>query len=382
MQMLRALVDGLRDQVQGRTGGRGGDLFKSFAAVEDRSVGSRRSQYALNAGLQRELARLWTENTSDEALVSLMARLDHPAAQRRALELAMASAVDPGLRENMLQMLGQIALPEHCSHMLALLRRSEPPSVQLAALSVLQQFDRRDIAPLLLDLYPRAAAAVRAKICDVLLSRRDWALALLQAVDAGRFAEKDIAIEQLRQVALHHDKRLDDLVRKHWGNVASGTPEEKLAEMRRLSNDLRAGTGNAEAGKQLFARHCATCHRLFGEGNIVGPDLTHANRQDRAFLLASIVDPSAVIRKEYLTFVAHTHDGRVLTGLIAEQSASNITLLDAKNQRTTLPRSSIESLEESSVSLMPENLLKDLKPKEVRDLFGYLQSAAPPTVTK
>jgi putative heme-binding domain-containing protein len=223
---------------------------------------------------------------------------------------------------------------------------------------------------------------VRAKITGVLLSRKSWAQIFLGEIDAGKFSEKEISVEQLRQITLHRDRRLNDLVRKHWGTIAGGTPEEKLAEMRRLSNDLRAGIGNPVTGKQVFAKHCAVCHRLFDEGNLVGPELTHANRKDRDYLLASIVDPSAVIRKEYLSYVVQTRDGRLLTGLIADQSPSSITLLDAKNERTVIPRNKVESIQESAVSLMPENLLKELKPNDVRDLFTYLQSDAPPVANR
>ena len=148
--------------------------------------------------------------------------------------------------------------------------------------------------------------------------------------------------------------------------------------MRRLNNDLRAGAGSAVAGRDLFRKHCATCHKLFDEGETVGPDLTHANRKDREFLLVSIVDPSAVIRKEYLAYNVQTTDGRFFTGLIAEQTPSAVTLLDGKNQRTKIAREKIDSLVESPVSLMPEDTLKPLKPLELRDLFSYLQSEKPP----
>jgi putative heme-binding domain-containing protein len=167
------------------------------------------------------------------------------------------------------------------------------------------------------------------------------------------------------------------LVHKHWGSLQSSTPEEKLAEIRRLKNDLNAGNGEPSRGKLLFQKHCANCHRLFDEGNKIGPDLTHLNRKDRDYLLVSIVDPSALIRKEFLSYVVHTADGRVLTGLIADQNANTVTLLGAKNERTPIPRDSIALMVESPVSLMPENLLKELKPDEVRDLFTYLQSAQP-----
>jgi putative heme-binding domain-containing protein len=123
----------------------------------------------------------------------------------------------------------------------------------------------------------------------------------------------------------------------------------------------------------LFIKTCGVCHQLFGEGTPVGPDLTHANRNDRDFLLVSVVDPSAVIRKEFLNYNVELKDGSMLNGLIVEQTPTTITLAAAKNQRTTINRSQIASLKESSVSLMPEGLLLPLKPQELRDLFSYLQ---------
>ena len=208
----------------------------------------------------------------------------------------------------------------------------------------------------------------------MLLSRHKGAGQLLEAVDQGTIDAKTISVDQLRSVSLHGDAALDALVKKHWGSVQGGTPEERLAEMRRINNDLRAGRGELAAGKSLFSKHCATCHRLFGDGNQIGPDLTHANRKNLDELLSTIVNPSAVIRKEYMSFLAHTSDGRVLTGLLVEQTPSTITLMTAKNERIAVNRDQVETLVESPTSLMPDNLLGPLKPQELRDLFAYLQS--------
>jgi putative heme-binding domain-containing protein len=254
-----------------------------------------------------------------------------------------------------------------------LLGGAEPEAVQLAALEALPHFADAEVCAGLLGRYRRLGTGLRGRARDVLLSRPGWALALVRAVDAGKVEAREVTAEQLRQLALHRGRKLGALVRKHWGSVKPATPGEKLAEVRRLNNDLRAGTGDAGRGRALFRKLCACCHRLFGEGHTVGPDLTHANRKDRDWLLVSIVDPGAVIRKEYLSYVVQTTDGRVLTGLLAEQSAGSVTLLAAGNRRTTVPRARVESIRESPASLMPENLLKGLKPQELRDLFRYLQ---------
>ena len=129
---------------------------------------------------------------------------------------------------------------------------------------------------------------------------------------------------------------------------------------------------NVEAGKAIYKKHCAACHQIFGEGTKLGPDLTTANRKDRDYLLISLVDPSVVIRKEFLSHVVQTVDGRVLSGLIVERNDAGLTIANAKNERVTLAVADIEELRESPVSLMPDDLYRQLKPQELRDLFAYL----------
>jgi putative heme-binding domain-containing protein len=144
--------------------------------------------------------------------------------------------------------------------------------------------------------------------------------------------------------------------------------------MRRLNNDLNAGQGDPARGKMVFNKACASCHMLFGEGKQVGPDLTHANRSDREFLLASLIDPSAAIRKEYLAYEVETTDGRMLSGVIVEQTGGGLTLATSTGERMVLPQTQIAGVRESALSLMPEDVLKSLNPQEVRDLFAHLQS--------
>src|SRR2546426_671308 len=181
------------------------------------------------------------------------------------------------------------------------------------------------------------------------LSRKPSARALLRAIDEGTLAVNAVSLEQVRQVSVYEDAQLDALVRKHWGSVKTGTPEEKLADVRRLNNDLRAAGGDRAAGHVLFTKTCAICHRMFDEGADVGPDLTHANRKDRDYLLISIVDPNAVVRSEHLNYIVHTTDGQVFTGLLAEQTPGSVTLKNAGNVRTVIERRKIKDIGEAPV---------------------------------
>jgi putative membrane-bound dehydrogenase-like protein len=331
----------------------------------------------LAAGLGQTLGDWWRATPDDATFLRILARAGNPPALDRATSLSLDAAVPVATRTSLLAVLGEVGTPERAGQFLGLVGGREPAGVQLAALAAWQRLGTDEQAAAVLNAYPRLAEPVRARARSVLLGRKNWAKPFLRAVDAGQVPASEVTVEDLRAVAAYQDHALDELVRKHWGTVRGATPEEKLAEVRRFNNDLRAGPGGPQAGHALFAKHCAACHRLFGEGGTLGPDLTHANRADRDFLLVSIVDPSSVIRKEYLSYTVQTADGRVFTGLITEQTPQRVTLVNERNEPTTILRGEIESLRESPVSLMPENLLQNLKPQELRDLFGYLQGRPP-----
>jgi putative heme-binding domain-containing protein len=339
--------------------------------------------------LKIQLAQIWSDAFDPnstiqqskipliERLVRVLARLGDRRAREQALALAANNAAPTDLRAAMVSLIGELAEPADSGPLLALTASTEPEEVRAAALSALQLFPDAELDGVL-STYPMMNAHLRGKMRDLFLSRRSWTREFLTAIDSGKIAATEVPVEELRKVALHQDRQLDDLVRKHWGNFTRGTPEEKLADVRRFNNDLRAFSGDAVQGRELFKKTCGVCHRLYGEGGQIGPDLTGANRKDRDYLLVNIVDPSATIRKEYLNYNLETTDGRTLTGLIADQSADQITLVAANAERTTVRRDQIKSLTESQVSLMPENLLSALKPQELRDLFSYLQSDKPP----
>ena len=355
-----------------------GSLLTQFATVERGQAEGNTPNDKIPPVLMDYLLARWTDSTTDPTYIRLMIRIGHRPAQHRAVKQVLDPGTPSEVRLDVLRTLGEVATSECVEPLLKLLGTGESEAVRLAAMTALQRFNDPRISDALLHVYDKMNARLRSRARALLFSRKEWALAFLEGVDRGMYPGAEVAVEELRPLSLFKDKKLDERVRKHWGNVRPGTPEEKLAEVRRLTNDLRAGTGDARAGRELYRKHCAVCHRLFGEGETVGPDLTHANRKDRDSLLVGIVDPSALIRKEYVSYVVQTTDGRILTGLMAAQTPGSITLLAAKNERTTLAREKIESIQESPASLMPENLLQPLKPQELRDLFSYLQSEQPP----
>jgi putative heme-binding domain-containing protein len=146
--------------------------------------------------------------------------------------------------------------------------------------------------------------------------------------------------------------------------------------MARLKQQLTPAVfaqANPSAGRAVFAQTCAVCHRLFGEGADIGPDLTGSGRANLDYLLENIIDPSAIVNADFRMAVVTMKDGRVLSGFITAKAGRTITLRTI-TEKLALERAEIASQQELPQSLMPEGLLQSLSETQARDLLAYLMS--------
>ena len=132
------------------------------------------------------------------------------------------------------------------------------------------------------------------------------------------------------------------------------------------------------AAGSAFNKLCAQCHKIYGEGKEVGPDITSNGRSSFDQLLSNVFDPSLVIGADYRPLTVATSEGRVLSGLVVENSDQRIVLKVQGGKLETIPRSEVEAVKQSQVSLMPEGIEKQLKPQEIADLFSFLLLDKPP----
>src|SRR5262249_44994714 len=155
-------------------------------------------------------------------------------------------------------------------------------------------------------------------------------------------------------------------------------------------DDLKADLGEVaknrsiNGGRKLYEElACSRCHKMGQTGGAVGPDLTDvASRMakqpaPREALLTEILEPSKVIDKKYRTAVVHLDNGQTLAGIIVAQDAKSIRIAADPAQPDAvrdIPRSRIEEMKESDVSLMPVGLLNTLTRDEIWDLLAYLES--------
>ena len=312
--------------------------------------------------------------------VTLGLRIGHGPALEKALALIADEKAGRAQRLECIRILGEIDQPQSVPVMLKVLRDSPSGVVRQEVLAALQRHPDAKIAETVLELYPAKLPekdGVRGAAHNLLASRPGWALAFLKQIDVGKINPRSIPQEVVQKLQLHRDKEVARLVGKHCGRVRGSASQFKDREILRLGKAMKTGKGNALAGKTVFKNTCAKCHKLFGEGGEVGPDLTGYERTNAMYWMENIVDPSAVIREEYVTFIIQTTDGRTLQGIVAGQDKTTVTLRDPENRTMRIARTKIEDMRASPISLMPEGQMKALSDQQVRDLFAYLMSKGP-----
>jgi putative heme-binding domain-containing protein len=184
-------------------------------------------------------------------------------------------------------------------------------------------------------------------------------------------------LDTARKLTVFRDDRIAQSIAKHWGTIEGATTAEMQRQIERLRDVVAAGSGSPYPGKKLFKATCAKCHRLFGDGGQIGPDLTSYKRDDVANMLIHIVNPSAEVREGFETYQALTDDGRVVAGFLVDRDNQVVVLRGADGQNVTLAQSEIDELLPQRKSLMPEGVLRELNDQQVRDLFAYLRSTQP-----
>ena len=245
--------------------------------------------------------------------------------------------------------------------------------VNMEAIQGLTQFDQDGVAQRIIDRYTQFYPHERPQAIMALVSRPRFATDLLKAVEAGKIPKADFGPAAARQVRAFNDAKLNALLSKVWGETRE-TSADKLklvAELKASHTADFLAKADQSKGRALYAAVCGQCHKLYGEGGALGPDLTGSGRHDLNYLFENIVDPSAVVDAAHYLNVLELKDGRVLSGIVGAQSERTLTLR-AVGQETVIDKQDIKARKIMPLSLMPEGLLQAFTPEQQRDLLAYL----------
>jgi putative membrane-bound dehydrogenase-like protein len=310
--------------------------------------------------------------TVRERSLQLALIFDDPSALEMLRRVAADATSDAQARNRAIQALVSKRSDNIAPLLLAL---SNDPTTRRAAIRGLAEFSDPDTATVLLTNYGTYDQTTKQDVTQTLAARSTWATKLVDALEAGQISRNDITAYTARQLYNLTDDKLTVRLKTLWGELRT-TPTEKI---RRITNYKKQLTpellqrADRSAGRVLFQKTCASCHRFFDSGGSIGPDITGSQRTSLDYLLQTLVDPSATVAKDFQMQVIGTTDGRVITGLVVSETEAAITI-QTVNEKVIVPLAEVEQRKISDLSMMPEGMLQNLTNDQVLNLVAYLMS--------
>jgi putative membrane-bound dehydrogenase-like protein len=250
-------------------------------------------------------------------------------------------------------------------------------AVAATALRALATYNDPQTASAIAEIYQQLPSDAKRAALGTLSSRPPYGLALLEYVEGNRIPRVDLTADIIRQLRTLNDSRIKEKITAVWGEQRETPAQitEKINARKKLlvsqpRDDCRP---DATLGRSLFKRLCQQCHKMFGEGAAIGPELTGSNRANLDYLLSNVMDPSALVGKDYQAHMIVNNAGRSFTGLIREENDQSLTLVTA-TETLLIPKGEIEARRISEKSMMPDGILDPLTEKELRSLVAYMAS--------
>jgi putative membrane-bound dehydrogenase-like protein len=301
------------------------------------------------------LALLFGDPKAPETLLGIVSDKSAPVPVRERALQAVVEAKTPALAPRLQQLL-------------------DDPSLRGAVLRALATVTDAATPRAILTRYRELSPEERDDAIATLASRADFATALLDAIGVGAVPPRDLSVTIARQLQALNKPDINERLERVWGS-SRPTAKDKVALMARYKSLLAPGTAKSDPshGRLVFNRTCQQCHKLYDVGGDIGPNLTGSDRANLDYVLENILDPSATVARDYRLTTVVTDEGRVISGIIREQTDKTVTI-QTINEQVVLPRDQIEAIKELPVSMMPEGLLERLSAEEFRDLVSYLAS--------
>lgn len=254
--------------------------------------------------------------------------------------------------------------------------------LQAVAVRALTTIGNDDVPGKLLANYQSFAPETRKDVISTLVSRPTWTKSLLQAIGDKAVPSSDLHAYHVRQVMAFKNESLNDLLSKHWGQIGESSADRKQQIAKwtaEFTPDVlkKAHLGN---GRRVFTKTCQNCHKLFGTGGDIGPDITGSNRANLDYILQNVLDPSAVVGRNYQVTSLVLTSGQIVSGLLKQETDSALTI-QTINDKVVVAKTDIEERTLSNISMMPERQLDALSKNDARDLIAYLASPAQVTMS-
>lgn len=255
-------------------------------------------------------------------------------------------------------------------------RQDAHPTLRRAAIQALATLPHPRTPAVLTGLLPALAPVEKNDAINTLATTPEGSKTLLLAVKEEKVAKSLLSPFLARQMEALKNAEVSALLKDVWGDLNAPKPdlEQRKAKFRALLTPDALAKADLAQGKTIYSAVCGTCHTLFGQGAKVGPDLTGSNRANLDYLLDNVLDPNAVIGKDYQLNIFELADGRLASGIIKEESPAAWKVAMPGGIEQLITKAEVKKRTVSPVSTMPEGLFDALPPEQLLALVAYLQS--------
>jgi putative heme-binding domain-containing protein len=189
---------------------------------------------------------------------------------------------------------------------------------------------------------------------------------LFERMAAGEFSPALVDAET-RWRYLRNTGAIGELAKKLFGEPS----EDRAAVIADYMKCLEL-PGDVVRGQAVFAQVCTACHKMGELGADVGPSLADVKVKPPEALLSDILDPNRMFEARWSAYQADMKDGRMLSGLLENETSEAVTLKLMGGALMTLPRAELKQLKAMDRSLMPPGLEAGIDAQQMADLLAYL----------
>lgn len=287
-----------------------------------------------------------------------------------AMKTTANEKADPAARVAAIRTLGLASFQDAKPLLVKCLDVKQPQPVQLAALEVLARFDSSDVPAIILTEWPGMSPKLRATAAETLLARPAWVIAFLDAVEKKVVLPTDLEPARVQLLLKSPDEKVRTRVAKLFAGTGPSKRQDVIAKYQKAL-ELK---GDVMKGKMAFKDACASCHKLEGVGESIGPDLASIKNRGSEAVLTNILDPNREVLPQYYTYLLTTDEDVIISGMIVAETANTVTIRKTDGMSETVQRVNIQSLRSTGLSAMPEGLEEKLNLQAMADLLAYLNS--------
>ncbi|MCA9266172.1 MAG: c-type cytochrome, partial [Planctomycetales bacterium] len=306
--------------------------------------------------LSEDLGATFRDATLYPRFRDRLADRDAPVAARRRAFAIVAEATD------------QETLP-------LLLSLLDDDAFRSLVIPQLAKYTDPTVATALVERFEKFSPADQEAALSALTRRVSSATALLDAVASHTIGREHLTAYHIRSLTNLKNDALNARIAEEWGTVGetSAQKQEQIDNLVKAYSEAPLWAYEHQAGRQLFQKICANCHEAAQGQKSVGPNLAGSGPKGARYFIENLVDPNAVIGNDFMMQSIETVDGAIISGIIEAETETAITVR-TQTEQIVLPKSEVDSMVKTQVSLMPEQQLDTLNDRQKIELLKYLNS--------